>query len=905
MRIHADKLLEQMGCQITRNVHHEQTCPVCSRQSLCISYDESSNSTMFTCRLCGYNYNAINFTTLVTGKSIKETINRYSPSGDLSELLMEKYTHQQLWLYHSHYGVQDEIDKFIGGLNRKLVARSGSGILDTLEGLRGGSYNFPRDMGIMDTENIPKRLNAMNKTVYVHHDHLAFAYRKNGYVTGVGTAKPDAPSNIEYYSLTPEETGMFLEPSPGDKVAELMIAPSALTAAALVTRYNDISAEPLAVAHPRNLPLPASCQSVEILNLLDFEDCPLGLPSALRYFSTDNIIDGAGCPRIFVITTGHAASDMAPRNILDWKNRKLGLTSWISRNLISLYTLHGAPETINLLVRHNLSEQKRNNLYNRLKMDAAPVGLLNTIGTLGSALTTERCLAAGRRIIRTMDGFSGFKDGVPISLGNTIFKLNNCILARNGDILYELTVHCRESSKGPLRILLQKTIFRTPERLSAAIKRGFLRRGENIPVILRSIKGYRNWNEIRDAFDDSRESYVEHSLLGVDDNLVIQFPNVSIDTLQNTIKPQGPLPTFPAEVLECYRGIAVPEGDVDFEGFRTVWETDTLEYGALAAGITHVIAQIYAGMQSRRNGVAYQPEHLAYADLNAETWTPCVKQLSELLRGTPKLPALSLRRTLLETQSYSDLGCLPYIARFPVGEKRTMCNLMRKSHVSLLGPIESQMAEFIALEESVTFVALEENRISLPGKVPDNIIKKLQRELPSMLRALFERNNGLASGGMSGLSLLTGVFNLIGVILDISPAGACTNLCKNYYVARRYRAMHLFLHELSRMFYLGGGDYPAQELCVQNDWPRGRAPAIVVRPQKQRVYVHKQLADIINNSCSGIKCSRDVLTKELKEAGHLINSQYRNAYWVLRKEVWDLHVARQLKVLDKPKEQSA
>ena len=477
-----------------------------------------------------------------------------------------------------------------------------------------------------------------------------------------------------------------------------------------------------------------------------------------------------------------------------------------------------------------------------------------------------------------------------------MFKIDSCVLTRHGDVRYNMTIFCQKSSIGPLKLTLEQAAFKNETTLKTAIQNAYIARGEHLALTFYDERGYA-WSEIRDIFADNLPVLHEIDHLGADERCTVHFPNCVVNGQAETITEQQPLITFNEEAVRSYQAI-VPNAIARFDAIPYLWCADTAEHAALAAGIAHVVGQILSGIINRRNGVAHYPQHLAYVDISPQTWMPCVKQLSQIFAGTDYVPHIPQANALQHMRELTDLNCLPYICQFPNLSVVRARNLIQQTPVSLLTLVENEQGEQISPEDNVWFLALEQMNPQLPGLLPSELIALIRQEFPALLMYFLNISQSwLKRGWMTGTNPIVQVYDWIAESLHIenSTPARVANMCKKYYVAYGYHTARSFFHELKRMFFAGGSAYTAQRILRGDTRPKETFAVFEDRKQNV-VYVHHHVADIMNQQNRKANFNKDVLTKELTDADYLARTT-DEPYWILRGDVWQTHVANQIKML--------
>lgn len=890
MRVNTNRLFECLGLPTVNS--HELVCQTCKQPTLRVSADRRSDATLFSCSGCGFHGDAVQFTAFVRQESIADVLQHFAPGHPLHEALEQPLSHTQWQAYMEQYQSQAHIQSYIQQLHTNLQTRTGANAIQTWGAFSGGRCSPPDDMGLISSDSAPPELPNLDYGKYHKQTHVSFAYRFNSRVSGVGVRPIQGPSNHEFLQIGPVKLGVFMEGNVTAETQQLYVASDDYAAAALYNRAQQTNRQPLPIISVAALPLPVKISHVTELQLISVSDHPLRLNTALEYYTVHQLFEVPAATECFVLDLNHPLIDVSPTMLRQAATKKELLVNWIARQLQNLFEFNGDSDIVSTLHAYKITTLKQTELTQALRKNGAPEPLITLVERLNTVLIDERRLANGRRILRTANGFVGYNKELPINLSDTTFKIAKCLYTREGNILYETHVYCPRAKTHPVVAVLAESDFRNETTLKSAIQRALISKMENVPVTFYKHTGY-SWPEIRDVFGDCPTVTPELATLGWDDQFQLNLPYAKLNIPNDSVEDQRPLITFRPEVVSCYQAVR-PHAISDLSGVPALWQTDLPEYGAMAAGLCHVICECIAGLHAARSGTAYHPKHLVYVDLTKQTWMPAMKQLASVLRGNEFLPALPAAYSVDVTRQHADLGCLPYLCNFPELSAARARELVYHSAVSLLTLIDSSNGEAIAGCENVWFIALERMNPRMPELLPDELIADLQREFPYLLQLVLTNVYRQKNFNFSNVNVLT-VYESVARILGVTPANAVANMFKRYYTAFSYANARAFFMELRKMFYDGGRAYSPQVKLRGAELPN-EAFAVFEHTETGHVYVHQQLLEVINCQHGKLNFDRKLLEEELVEADYLA-LEPKAPYWVLKADVWRTHVANQLQIL--------
>ena len=899
MRIIPEKLLKAWGVTVTKNMEQLQNCPICNETALHVAVSRVSNFTVFHCHHCHAQGDALDITAKVFNESINDALSRFQRGGTYYHTLVETFAANQLKEYINQFHSQANIRDYVEISHNRLQSHSGRVEAQSLPEFRGGVGHFPKTMGLVQPDQAPMELGKLRTGEYRKRPHFSFTYTYNGAVVGVNTRQLHATHSVNYHELVPEDGGVFMEDVASKGATDVFIAPSDLVAAALAVRYRHEHLNNLPVISTRSLPLPMSLGSATDLYLLSFHDHPLGLNTALKYFSERQVIEFAKAPNIWVINDRKNLQKVTAQTMVDWRRGRRSLLHWIAHELVRIYEIDGEPAVINALRGHKIDHMTENALRQQLANIKAYPELLDLLDQLRIDLTDERRLANNRRITRSIHGFQGYEGPMPIALSNTMIKVDQCTLTRSGEVDYGVTLHCSQCVEPVIQAVLPEKAFATANALTEAVRRAYMERGHNPNIVFYRVTGY-DWREIRDIFQDCEAAYREIPRFGTDTDMCLQLPNVEIDLLKGETAPQGPLTSFPSDVVECYAALPAISRS-EYPAFKELWSRNDASHGAFAAGITHLFSQVLQDAIATQQGNTHYPRHLVYVDLDKNTWVPTLKQLSTAFRGTPYLPNVPRTQTMRHLSEMADLGPLPYICALPNFQAQRAINVVQESPVSLLACTTATQGELVAGENSIWFISQEQMTPYKPGPIADELVDAIRQELPSILAEFVQKwHNHKSALRVLDTDPIVQVFDWIGDTFELNPSPQVANLCKKYYMQYPYQTARDFLYELRRIFYLGGSPYPPHRKIRDAEMPT-EACAVFESTTYPYVWVHKNLMHVINEVNDKCTFNEETVTEELQEAGYLGENQEQ--YWVLHKTVWDTHVADSFKLVAFPNEE--
>lgn len=897
MRILVDQFLAAAGCPAPKGLDQPQACPHCRTPgALVATLNHVTNSTVFHCSACRFHGDAVQFIASLHKESITDALAKFAPGGIFAHTLLQGYSQAQLQEYTKQYHSQDYIRQYVTQMHENLASKSGTAFAQTVPIFRGGKPTFPKAMGFVTDQNIPPELNRLSTATYRRNRYFSFTYTYNHDIVGVAVRALRDINAVNYFNLLPDDLGVFMEDVLRADHQTIFLAPDDLCAAALYTKAQQQSTIPMQVIAARGLPLPATFKHVRQINLLSFRDRPLLLHTALTYLTARELVEFNPSPDCFVIHLETPLERILPEQIKNAETKHYRLITWVAYQLVHRYRIHGEAAVLDILAKHSIAPALQGLMQNALRSINAPEELIKLLENAQLDLSDERRLANGKRVVRTINGFLGRDGATAFPLSDTMFKIDECVVTRAGDIRYNITIISQKSNRGPLKLTLAQQDFKNEEKLKEAIQRGFINRGEHLSIAFYNSPGY-SWSEIRDAFSDNLAVRHEIEHLGIDDNGKLHFPNCVIDLMQDSMHEQQPLITFEEETVRCYQAI-VPREVSQFIGVPLLWTTNTPEHMALAAGLSHVLGQVLTGVLCKKQNLNYFPQHLVYVDISPQTWIPCFKQLATIFSGTEYVPHLQHHRPVAYMEKLKDLHCLPYICQFPVLPMQGARNLIQQSPVSLLTLSENEQGEYISPEENVWFLALEQMNPRLPGLLDNDLLALLQQEFSSLLAYFLGfAQTRTKHHWLTTTNPIVQVFDWVAESLriDDKTSNGVANMCKKYYAAYSYHTARSFLYELKRMFFAGGAPYTPQKLLRGSERPK-ETFAVFEDRKHHMVYVHQHVADVINQQNKKLHFNVDTLTKELTEAGYLAEIT-TEPYWILHEEVWQSHVANQIRIL--------
>jgi hypothetical protein len=548
----------------------------------------------------------------------------------------------------------------------------------------------------------------------------------------------------------------------------------------------------------------------------------------------------------------------------------------------------------------SLSDSKTATLEGILETQEAGEEILKLMELARDSRMNTFMLANGNMLKRTSTTMlATTNSGTESKLCNVGISIDEIMFGEEG-INYTCKLRCEDADIPTIRTRLSETDFDHYKKLQVALRRAFMSQGYAPYVACYNRAGYL-WPDILAKLSEGLKPKPDTVSLGVDGDLILQLPNITIDPRSKTIEPQTKILEVSPQVTNAYRGLDHYSDINPIDPYKTLFGmSDNIYVLGFVAGISHMVHQIVTGYEAAKEGRPFTPSHLFYVEPENGIWGPIYRQLCQMLTGSsyvPQLPAKGLNTHLNEMKG---LGPLPYFASMPPIGPQTVHKAVFDSPVGLITTLDWRNACVVTDDPRTSFVVAPDHT-ELPAELSTADLVELQRVLPTLLlhALMTERSAGDVREFLGASTPAEVGYRYLCKMLNVEPQDAFLEVVQNYYTAMIFTGVPSFFHSLYELIYAQSGK--KENISVVNAAPTPenlKSNPAEAYLTEDRVFLSHRMVDIINlRRKSVMKFSNLSLTEEMRKLNYLVGplpdtKSDPKRYWIIDREVWDKYVMK-------------